>query len=131
VAGNRFVGTAGSVIGGVIGGVALGIAVLLLLVVSVVGVRAWLRDSPSERARKEASAFFVDARGLRVATVDLCRQTSNDGQYRTFRCKIRNAQCARSFRFIEEATDFAGHDLQPVDLPDRALANPCLARSDQ
>ena len=81
-------------------GVTLGIVFAIVLLAAAaaagLGIRSLIRDSPSERARKEATALFVTASGHQIASVQRCRQMSVDDPYRTFRCQIRAPHCSRS-----------------------------------
>jgi hypothetical protein len=118
-------GATGAILGVVGTAVVLGLALA-----AFVGFRSLTRESPSQRARKEASALFVNSSGDRIASVKSCKQLSVDAPYLTFRCEVATPRCVRGLVFIEEATDFGGHDLQLNDRPDRALTNPCSVRSE-
>lgn len=122
----------GAILGGVTGGIVAGVVALVLIAVAIVGVLSLLRDSPAQRAQKEVSSLFTGAGGKRTATVKACRQVGKRGTDRTFRCEIVAPECRRSFLFIEVAATFytTTHVMQPADIADVALSDPCRVPSD-
>lgn len=117
-----------------VSGLALGVVatiiLLLVLLFVILGVKALLAKSPTQRAKGEVQTLYTTSTRRRTAVVISCRQIGKDPQGLFFRCGVQASKCVRSFVFYEEPDSFSGYQLSLWSAPDRALANPCDVPND-
>lgn len=115
---------AGAVLGSIVVA-ALAVGCLVGLVLLLLWVTA---DSPSDYARKQVQALFVDQSLKRTGTVESCRAIGNGDApgERIWACKVRGDGCVRTYRFGVDHE----YGTEPYDsIAFEATLNPCHPRA--